>query len=65
MGLADRGDVETAAHVHEQLEDFRRRIGLHRVVDAGVRQRLGERLVVLADDLEVEHEARAFILASF
>ena len=29
--LGDRGDVEAAAQPDQQLEDFRRRIGLHRV----------------------------------
>ena len=39
LGLADRGDVEAGAELGQQLEDFRRRIGLHRVEHPGVGQR--------------------------
>ena len=63
LGLAHRGHVEAGAQVGQELEDFRGRIGLHRVEDLAVGQRLGERQIVLADDVEVDHEARTFICA--
>ena len=59
--LGDRGDVEAAAEAGQQLENFRRRIGLHGVVHLGVRQHLGEVQVVLADDVEIDDEAGSVI----
>ncbi len=61
MGLGQRGDVEAAAEPGEELQDFRRRIGLHGVEHLGVRQRLGEVLVVLTDHVEVDDQARSVI----
>ena len=49
------------AELGQQLEDFRRRIGLDGVEHLGVRQRLGEGQVVLAHDVEVEHQAGSVI----
>ena len=63
LGLADRGDVEAGAELGQELEDFRRRVGLDGVEDLGVRQRLGEGQVVLAHDVEVEHQAGSFVVA--
>ena len=63
LGLAHRGDVEAGAELGQELEDLRRRIGLHGVEDLAVGQRLGEGSVVLADDVEVDHEAGPFIVA--
>ena len=63
FGLADRGDVEARSRCRQQLEDFRRRIGLDGVEHLGVRQRLGEGEIVLADDVEVDHEAGSFVVA--
>jgi hypothetical protein len=37
MRLGNRGHVEAAAEAGQQLEDFRRRIGLHGVEHLGVR----------------------------
>ena len=55
--LGHRGDVEATAEPGQELEDFRRRIGLDGVEHLGVRQHLGEVQVVLAHDIEVEDEA--------
>jgi len=57
VGLGDRGHVEAAAKLGEQPEDFRRRIGLDGVIHFRVRQRLGEVLIVLAHDVEIDDEA--------
>ena len=53
----DRGDIEARAEVGQELEHLRRRVGLHGVEHARVGQRLGEGLIVLADDVEVDDEA--------
>ena len=50
------------AELGQQLEDLRRRIGLHRVEDLGVGQRLGEGEIVVAHDIEVDHEAGSVVL---
>ena len=63
LGLAHRGDVEARAEFDQELEDFGRRVGLHGVEHARVRQRLREGEVVVAHDIDVEHEAGSFILA--
>ena len=61
MGLGQRGDIEVAAEIGQELEDFRRRIGLHRVEHLGVRQHFGEVLVVLPHDVEIDDEAGSVI----
>jgi len=63
LGLADRGDVEARAQRHQHFQDFGGRIGLHGVVHLGVRQALGEGHEIVADDVEVDHEARPFHFA--
>ena len=63
LGLAHRGDVEARAELGQQLEDLGRRVGLHGVEDARVGQRLGEGLIVLAHDVEVDDEAGPFVVA--
>ena len=45
----------------QELEDFRRRVGLDGIEHLAVGQRLGEVEVVLADDVEVDHEAGSVI----
>jgi len=57
VGFGDRGHIEAAAEIGQQLKDFRRRIRLHGVIHFRVRQRLGEVLIVLADDIEIDNEA--------
>ena len=61
VGLGQRGDVEAAAEIGQQLEDFRRRIGFDGVEHLGVRQHLGEVLIVLAHDVEIDDEAGSVI----
>ena len=63
--LADRGDVKAGAETDQQAQDLRRRIGLDGIEHLGVGQRLGEAEIVLAHDVEVEHEARSVIGAVF
>ena len=63
LDLGDRGGVEAGAERGEELENFRRRIGLHGVEHARVRQRLGEGQIVVADDVEIDDEARTIITA--
>ncbi len=59
LDLGDGSCVEGRAERGEEGEHLRRRIGLHRVEDAAVRHDAGEGFVVLADDVEVDHEAGA------
>jgi hypothetical protein len=63
LRLAHRGDIEAGAELDQQLEDVGRRIGLHGVEHLAVGQRLGEGQIVLAHDVEVDHEAGSFVLA--
>ena len=63
LDLGDGRGVEARAHRGQQRQHFRRRVGLHRVEHAAVRQRLGEGLVVVAHDFEVDDEARLGVLA--
>ena len=58
-GFADRCDIERAAEAGEEFQDFRGRIGLHRVVYLGVRQHSGEAVIVFADDIKIDDEAGA------
>ena len=53
-----RRRIEARAHLGQQRQHFGRRIGLHRIEHAAVRQRLGEGLVIVAHDFEVDDEAR-------
>jgi hypothetical protein len=57
LRLAHRGDIEATAERGQKFKDFRRRISFDRVEHLGVRQRLGEVLIIVADDVEVDHEA--------
>ena len=59
LDLGDRGGVEAGAELGQQRQHLRRRVGLHGVEHAGVGQRLGEGIVVVAHDVEVDDEARA------
>ena len=59
----DFGDgraIEVGAHASEQAQDFRRRVCLDGIVDRAVRQGVAESLEIVAHDIEVDHEARAF-----
>ena len=57
LDLGDGGGVEAGAHRGEQVQHFRRGIGLHRVEHAAVGQRPGEGRIVVAHDFEVDDEA--------
>ena len=59
VDLGNARAIEGRAEAREQLQHFRLGIGLDRVEDAAVRQRLGEGEVVLAHDIEVDDEAGA------
>jgi hypothetical protein len=58
------GGVEAGAELNEELQDLRRRIGLHRVEHLCVGQCFGEGEVVFADNLEIDDQARAFFASS-
>ena len=60
LDFGDRSGVEGRAERGEQAQDFRRRVGLHRIEDAGIGQRLGEGVEIVAHDVEVDDEAGAF-----
>jgi hypothetical protein len=63
VGLAHRGDIEAGAELDQELEDVGRRIGLYGVEHLAVGQRPGEGQVVLAHDIEIDHETGSFVLA--
>lgn len=60
LDLRHRGGVEARAQPGQQVQHFRRRIGLHRIEDARFRQRPGERQIVFTNDVEIDDETRAF-----
>ena len=61
LDLGDRGGVEAGAELGQQRQHLRRRVGLHGVEHARVGQGLGEGIVVVAHDVEIDDEARAFV----
>src|SRR5581483_10203143 len=61
LDLGDRGGVEAGAELDEERQHLGRWVGLHRVKDARVGQRLGEGGVVVAHDVEVDDQARAVL----
>ena len=63
LDLGDRGGVEAGAELGQQGQHLRRRVRLHGVEHARVRQRLGEGVVVVAHDVKVDDEAWAFVVA--
>ena len=63
LDFGNRGRIETGAEPSEEPENFRRRIGLHGVEHTRVRQRLGEGQIVVANDVEIDDEARTIITA--
>ena len=64
LDLGDRGGVEAGAELGQQRQHLRRRVGLDGVEHAGVGQGLGEGGVVVAHDVEVDDEDRAFVVAA-
>jgi hypothetical protein len=65
LDLRDRGGVEAGAELGQQSQYLRGGVRLDGVEHPGVRQGLGEVLVVGAHDVEVDDEARAFVCAAF
>src|SRR6266478_6637799 len=63
LDFSHRGAIEARAHRGQQRQHFRRRVGLHRVEHAAVRQRLRECLIVVAHHFEVDDETRLDVLA--
>ena len=61
--LGDRGGVEAGAKRRQQAQQLGRRIRLHGVENPAVRQGLGEGLVVLAHDIEIDDEAWPVVAA--
>ena len=59
LDLRHRGGVEARAEAGQQRQDLGRRIGLHRIEDAGVGHAAREEAIVLGDDFEIDHEAGA------
>ena len=63
LDLGDGCSVEARAERSQQVQHLGRRVGLHRVEHARVRQRLREDLEVVAHDFEVDHEAGLGVVA--
>ena len=63
LDLGDRGGVEAGAELGQQRQHLRRRVGLHGVEHARVGQRLGEGIVVVADDVEIDDEAGPVVVS--
>ena len=61
LDLGDRGGVEAGAERGEQRQHLRRRVRLHGVEHARVGQRLGKGGIIVADDVEIDDEARALV----
>ncbi len=59
-----RCTVKGRPKAFQKVQDLRRRIGFHRVIDRGVRQRLGESFKVLAHNVQIDHNAWAIFVAS-
>ena len=51
-------DVKIRALLGQHRDDFGRRVRLHRIIDAGNRQIPAQHVVGLADDVEIDDEAR-------
>ena len=63
LDLGDRGGVEARAELGQQAEHLGRGVGLHGVEHARVGQRLGEGIVVVFDDVEIDDKAWPFVVA--
>jgi hypothetical protein len=58
LDLGDRGHVEARAETDEQFEDFRGRVGLDGIVDAGRREGPGQPAEIVSYDVEIDDKAR-------
>ena len=63
LDLGNRGGVEARSQAGEERKHLGRRVGLDGVEHLGVRQRLGEGLVVGANDVEVDDQAWPVVAA--
>jgi hypothetical protein len=63
LDLGHRCGVEARAEPREQRQHFRRRVRLDGIENARIRQRVGECLVVVTHDFEVDDEARPVFAA--
>mmetsp|Transcript_5226 Transcript_5226/g.9217 ORF Transcript_5226/g.9217 Transcript_5226/m.9217 type:complete len:230 (+) Transcript_5226:671-1360(+) len=59
LDLDARGGVEPGPHRGEARQDFRRRVGFHRVVDVGLTKACRQRIVLLCHAIHVEDQRRA------
>jgi hypothetical protein len=59
LDFGDGRAIEVGAQAWQQPQDLRRGIGLHRIEDRAVGQRLAERLEIVPDHVEVNDQARA------
>src|SRR5262249_33394306 len=64
LDLGDRGGIETGAEAGKQRQHFRRRVRLDGVEHPRVRQCAGERPVIVAYHLKIDHEAWSLVLAA-
>src|SRR6266849_7670796 len=64
LDLGDRSGIETGAEAGKQRQHFRRRVRLDGVEHPRVRQRAGERPVIVAYHLKIDDEARSVVLAA-
>ena len=64
LDLGDRGGVEAGAELGQQRQHLRGGVRLDGVEHPGVRQGLGEVLVVGPHDVEIDDEDRSFVLAA-
>ncbi len=60
--FVDRGDIEVRTLVAQQLGDFGSGIGLHRVVDPGEGEAVGQLVVGIGDGLLVDDHEGGFLL---
>ncbi len=60
LDFSHGGAIEVGAERSKQLQDFGSRVCLHGIIDRAVRQGVPERVEIVAHDVEINHEARAF-----
>ncbi|MNX85341.1 hypothetical protein D3C86_1171750 [compost metagenome] len=60
LDFSHGGAIEVGAERSEQLQDFGSRVCLDGVIDGAVRQGVPESVEIVAHDVEINHEARAF-----
>ena len=63
LDLGERGGVEAGAELGQQHKHLRRRVCLDGIEHPGVRKGLGEGLIVVTNDVEIDDEAGAVLSA--